>query len=190
MSDHRDTGPETPMTGHDAPHPGAGAGDGAVERTSRGALVIPAVLVVLGVFLVVGTTTMQEAGDGGLFGARTFPWIVAALCFATAVAMTIDTLRPRRRPSTATAGGGAAGTDINWRAVGTTVGGVLFFILTLQFLGWILAGTLLFAIVAIGLGSRSYLTCVLVGLALASIIQLVFSGYLGVSLPAGIIGGI
>lgn len=180
MREHTETGPEEPITTTDDT-----VTPGQRTRKSRGALVIPLVLLALGVFLVVGTTTMDEVGDGGLFGARTFPWIVAVLCFAMAAAMTVDILRPAL-PGAPT----ETQDDINWAAVGTSVGGVVVFIVSLQWLGWILSATLLFTIVAVGLGNRRYLTCVLVGLAVASIIQLVFSGFLGVSLPAGIVGGV
>lgn len=150
------------------------------------ALVIPAVLVAVGAFLVYGTATMNEAGDGGLFGAKTFPRIVAALCFVVALAMVADIVRPRR----VQADESEPAESSNWPALATVIGGLVFFILTLERLGWLIAATVLFTVVAIGLGNRRYLSCVLGGLALASVIQIVFSGLLEISLPPGILGGI
>ncbi|HZG89321.1 MAG TPA: tripartite tricarboxylate transporter TctB family protein [Pseudonocardia sp.] len=182
---------------------------------SRGALIVPAVLVALGIFLVVGTVGMDVVGDGGVFGPTAMPWAVAVLCFVVAAALAVDILRPRPEydtptdpPSTPveadteadTGAGAGTGADtgaepapepetVNARAVGIAVGGVAGFIVVLPWLGWILSATLLFTTVAIALGNRRYPTCLLAGLAVASVIQIVFSGLLGISLPAGFVGG-
>ncbi len=172
---------------------------------SRAALIVPAVLVALGIFLVVGTVGMAVVGDDGLFGPTAMPWAVAVLCFVIAAALAVDILRPRPEYDTPTAPADTApapdtetdpdtGTDtgtetVNARAVGTAVGGVAGFIVVLPWLGWILSATLLFTAVAVALGNRRYPTCLLVGLGVASVIQIVFSGLLGISLPAGFVGG-
>lgn len=192
---------------------------------SRGALVVPAILAALGIFLVYGTVTMEVVGDGGLFGPTTMPWVVAVLCFVVAAALAFDILRPRRKydePVTAhapvlatatraaTPDDAAAATDdavpggtpsdtgtgtgtedggVHVTAVLTAVAGVAGFIVVLPFLGWILSATGLFTAVAAALGNRRWLPVVLAGLALASAIQVVFSGLLGISLPAGFVGG-
>ncbi|ANY05269.1 tripartite tricarboxylate transporter TctB family protein [Pseudonocardia sp. HH130630-07] len=198
---------------------------------SRGALVVPAILAALGVFLVYGTLTMEVVGDGGLFGPTTMPWIVAVLCFVVAAGLTFDILRPRPEydgpaaAPAATVGAGApmaageaasgsgdgttvadpasagspadaeapadapAEDGVNAVAVLTAVGGLAAFIVVLPWLGWILSATGLFTAVAAALGNRRWLPVVLAGLALASAIQVVFSGLLGISLPAGFVGG-
>jgi putative tricarboxylic transport membrane protein len=168
---------------------------------SKGALVVPAVLVVLGIFLVAGTATMDVVGEGGLFGPTVMPWAVAAICFVVAVFLAVDILRPRPEYDPAFGAGSGAATDssdgsdeagpdtVNAPAVGTAIGGVVVFIAVLPWLGWILSATLLFTAVAIALGNRKFVTCLLAGLALASVIQIVFSGLLGISLPAGFVGG-
>ncbi|ALL77583.1 hypothetical protein AD006_23845 [Pseudonocardia sp. EC080610-09] len=185
---------------------------------SKGALVVPAILTALGLFLVYGTLTMEVVGDGGLFGPTTMPWIVAVLCFVVAAGLAFDILRPRREydtpartPEPAVAAGASDGpapasgdtaagdtdeepaerTDpegVNAPAVLTAVGGVVAFIVVLPWLGWILSATGLFTAVAAALGNRRWLPVVLAGLALASAIQVVFSGLLGISLPAGFVG--
>ncbi|ADB73121.1 hypothetical protein Gobs01_02647 [Geodermatophilus obscurus DSM 43160] len=168
---------------------------------SKGALVVPAVLVALGIFLVTGTATMDVVGEGGLFGPTVMPWAVAAICFVVAVFLAVDILRPRPEYDPAFGAGSRAAADssdgsdeigpdtVNAAAVGTAIGGVVVFIAVLPWLGWILSATLLFAAVAIALGNRKFVTCLLAGLALASVIQIVFSGLLGISLPAGFVGG-
>jgi putative tricarboxylic transport membrane protein len=167
---------------------------------SRGALVVPAVLVLLGVLLVVGTTTMDVVGDGGVFGPTAMPWAVAVLCFVVAVLLALDILRPRpeyepigarSRPADASRDDpDRSGPDaVNAPAVAIAVGGIIAFIVVLPWLGWILSATLLFTAVAVALGNRRFGSCLLGGLALASAIQIVFSGLLGISLPAGFVAG-
>ncbi|MEJ8279755.1 tripartite tricarboxylate transporter TctB family protein [Pseudonocardia spirodelae] len=174
---------------------------GRPAHLSRGALVVPAILAGLGLFLVYGTVTMDVVGDGGLFGPTTMPWIVAVLSFVVAALLAFDILRPRPAPdagpgSDTDSGSGtgpgdeaAAGTGVNAPAVLTAVGGVAAFVVVLPLLGWILSATGLFVVVAAALGNRRPVPMLLGGLALASAVQVVFSGMLGISLPAGFVGG-
>lgn len=177
---------------------------GRPAHLSRGALVVPAILAALGIFLTYGTLTMQVVGDGGLFGPTTMPWIVAILCYVVAALLAFDILRPRPEfdaPAPAAAGtgdgdgDGAAGGDVpadtgvNAPAVLTAVGGVAAFIVVLPYLGWILSATGLFVAVAAALGNRRWPAMALGGLAVSSAVQVVFSMLLGISLPAGFVGG-
>lgn len=161
-----------------------------------GGLIIPVVLLGIGIFLVAGIVTMNEAGDGGLFGAKAFPWIVAVLCFAVSGLLAYQVLRPA---STISADPGDEADLIldgdqeppeasNWRSVATVVAGFVLFILLLQPIGWLISGTLLFAIVAFGLGARSHLTSIFGGLGMAAAVQLLFGGLLGIYVPPGILG--
>ena len=57
--------------------------------------------------------------------------------------------------------------------------------------GFVLLGnSWLQLLIAAALGNRNYPVCLLAGLALASVIQIVFSGLLGLSLPAGFVGAL
>ena len=76
----------------------------------------------------------------------------------------------------------------NWRSLLIVAAGVLLFVALLQPLGWLIAGSLLFAVVGFGLGARSPLGLVLGGVGMTSAIQIVFSGFLGIHVPAGILG--
>lgn len=173
--------------------------EGAAARPRRdlGALVIPAVLVSVGVMLLVGNLAMDVAGDAsGLVGPQAFPWLVTGLCFVVAVLMTWQVLRPHV-PADADPGDEAdeildgdppEPVRSNWRSVGIVVGGVLLFIVALEPIGWLISGTLLFAIVAFGLGARQHVASLVGGLGIASAIQVAFSGLLGINVPSGILG--
>lgn len=167
------------------------------ERRALGALIIPVVLLVVGIALVTGIVTMEETGDGGVFGPKAFPWLIAALCFVVAALMTLQVLRPSAATPTADPGDEAdeildgepeAPAGTNWRAVIIVVAGVLLFILMLEPIGWLISATLLFGIVAAGMGARNHAVSLVAGLGLAAAIQLVFSGLLGIYIPPGILG--
>ncbi|MDJ0415402.1 tripartite tricarboxylate transporter TctB family protein [Rhodococcus opacus] len=157
----------------------------------RGALIIPVVLVALGIFLVFGIIDMDGRAGDALFGPKAFPAIVAVACFVVAALLTLSIVRNPERPAaestldteelTATPGS-------NWSALLITISSFVCFILLLPFLGWIIAAALLFWGISLGLGSRRYLLNLLIGLALSSSIQLIFSGLLDLNVPSGIMG--
>lgn len=163
-----------------------------------GALVIPAVLVVIGGFLVSGILTMDEAGEGGAFGPKTFPAIVATLCFVVAALMAVSILRSSGAAIESADPGDEADLILdadapapegsNWQAVSIVVGGVILFIVMLQPIGWLISATVLFVIVSYGLGARNLVASLLGGLGMAALIQLAFSALLGIHIPPGILG--
>lgn len=78
---------------------------------------------------------------------------------------------------------------INWPCLLIGVGSLVLFTAILEPLGWLISATVLFWLMSYALGGRRHVMAGLGGLALASAIQVVFSGLLGMSLPAGILGG-
>lgn len=175
-----------PMTGRGTPPPGPPPHRWA----GRSALVVPAVLVALGLFLVYGVVDMQVTEDTEIFGPKAFPTIVAVVCFVVAALLAVSILRDPEVPEPLVDADGHAvgGTVSNWRATGITVGSFVLFGLLLVPVGWIVSAALVFWGVTVGLGSTRYVFNLLVGLALASIMQLVFAGLLGLSLPPGVFG--
>lgn len=161
-----------------APHPWAG----------RSALVIPAVLLALGLFLAYGIADMQIPEDSEeVFGPTAFPTITAVACFVVAALLTVDILR---RPQVVEEDdpGAASGRVSNWRATAITIGSFVLFAVLLQPVGWIISAALTFWGVTVGLGSTRYVPNLLVGLALSSVMQLIFGGLLGLNLPPGVMG--
>lgn len=152
--------------------------------SGRGELVVAALLLLLGVVLVVGNLTMRVVGEGGVLGPQGFGWFVAALSFGVAGWMTLGALRKSESERAAQ----AADESTNQVALLTCLGGLIGFTALLDVLGWILAATGLFAAVATGLGGRPVLRNVAIGFILASTLQILFSGVLGLNLPAGVLG--
>jgi putative tricarboxylic transport membrane protein len=174
----------------------------------RSALIMPAILVGIAIFLIVGVLRMDVPDDAGLFGPTAFPIMTVAACLIVAVLLVISILRnpslpeppdpfpeprnptfpePVEGQATSTAGPAQA-TVSNWRSIAIVVGTLILFVLLLETAGWIIAAGLLFAGVSTGLGGKRYGVNVLAGFALSALIQLIFVGGLGLSLPAGVWG--
>lgn len=182
----------------------------AAERPDRGILIIAGVLVAIAGLLIYGNLTMKTS-DNGAFGPQTFPWIVAGICVLGAALIVIETLRhPRPAPSTPEqdafsgvsvlhdpfdetvapqikADADEVSKGVNWMKLGTALAALIGFTLILEPVGWLISATLLFWAMSVALGGRRHVTGLIMGLGLASMIQVVFSGLLGMSLPAGLL---
>ena len=182
----------------------------AAERPDRGILIIAGVLVAIAGLLIYGNLTMKTS-DNGAFGPQTFPWIVAGICVLGAALIVIETLRhPRPAPSTPEqdamsgvsvlhdpfdetvapqlkADADEVPKGVNWMKLGTALAALIGFTLILEPVGWLISATLLFWAMSVALGGRRHVTGLIMGLGLASMIQVVFSGLLGMSLPAGLL---
>ncbi|KQO48587.1 hypothetical protein ASG28_06480 [Frigoribacterium sp. Leaf415] len=171
----------------------------------RTGLIVPALMLVIGLALVVGTVTMRVPDTATSPGPQVFPAIVAALVLIVAVLLAIDVLR---KPEAATveiaqpaAPGDVDDLDLdgepverrptsNHRALLGALGTVVVFIAALTPLGWLLAGAVLFWGIARSLGSQRPVFDIFLALAISSIVQLAFSAGLGLNLPPGILEGI
>ncbi|KZF06953.1 MAG: tripartite tricarboxylate transporter TctB family protein [Rhodococcus sp. (in: high G+C Gram-positive bacteria)] len=157
--------------------------------TGRSGLIVPALLVVLGIFLVYGTITMDVPATATSPGPQVFPSIVAGGCFIVAILVTVQLLI---KPEVVERGVDENGDPVtgpvsNWRTTAITVGSVAAFIVLLDPLGWVLAGALLFWGVSIGLGSRRYVFDAAIALLVSSAVQIAFSAGLGLTLPGGLL---
>lgn len=168
----------------------------------RSALIMPAVLVGIATFLIIGVNQMAVPEDAGLFGPTAFPILTVGACLIVAALLVISILRnpevPQPEPGALTSpepvegrastGPAHVGAVSNWRSIAIVVGTLILFVILLETAGWIIAAGILFAGVATGLGGKRYGVNLLAGFAISSLIQLIFGGLLGLSLPAGIWG--
>ena len=76
---------------------------------------------------------------------------------------------------------------VNWVKLGSALASMIVFTLILEPVGWLISATLLFAAMSLSLGGKKVVASLVIGLGLASVIQIVFSGMLGMTLPAGIL---
>jgi len=148
------------------------------------------VLVAVGAFLIYDAVTL-DAGFAKVdpVGPRLFPIVIGVVLIALAAILAIAI--PRGSVGEADAGEDVdPNTPGDWRTVALLVGVFVAVILLVNPLGWVIAGTLLFAGAATILGSRHYVRNVVIGAVLALASFYAFYSGLGIPLPAGILDGI
>ncbi|SDD58124.1 tripartite tricarboxylate transporter TctB family protein [Glycomyces harbinensis] len=167
-----------PDTGADA-EATAPAGPDRAQYWVCGGLALLGVLVIVDAARIAGFTASNDP-----IGPKPVPIILGALLIGVAAFYALDVARGGR--------GEAAETDgaFDWRTVGLLCALFVANALVIEWLGWVISGSLLFWGAAIVLGSRRYFltlgAAVVLGLA-------TFYGFaigLGVGLPAGILQGI
>lgn len=153
-------------------------------RVDVGELAMVLGLAALGVFVLVDTTTIRVPGSVNTVGPRFFPYLVGGLLVVTAVALAAQVLRGRAVPPEDSEDVDTeVGTD--WRAIALVAGGFAAHAVLIEPLGWPIAATVLFAVVALTLGARRAVLSVAIGLSLSTVVWLVFVLGLGVALPGG-----
>lgn len=158
----------------------------AEPRRNNGELALSAMLIVLGVYLIIGATGITIPGSANTVGPRFFPYMVGGATVAVGAALAIRILRGDQGPA-------EEGEDIDpnattsWRAVGIISVAFLAHALLINVIGWPLAVTLMFGIVAWALGARGIIRPLVAGGVTSIIIWLLFVKALGVVLPGGIL---
>ena len=148
-----------------------------------GELVFAGIMVALGVFAVVGIFLIHVP-VGMKAGPTVFPIFVSVILLASAVAVLVGVLRGER-------GGAEEAEDIDeslptdWVTLAKLAGLVVAHLLLIEPLGWVPAAALLFGGVAWSLAAKRWWMAFLVGIVVAFVIQVVFGGLLGLSLPWG-----
>ena len=120
-------------------------------------------------------------------GAKLVPWLVAALLTALGVGLCGSALR-----------GGWSHTledmqdapPTNWRALGLLAAGLVVQVALIDWLGFVIASTILYVLVCAAFGSRRVLLNLIIGLIVTVVAYLAFSRLLGVNIGAGVLEGI
>ncbi|WP_374460268.1 tripartite tricarboxylate transporter TctB family protein [Microbacterium sp.] len=140
-------------------------------------------MVALGVFAFAGVFTIHVPA-GGQVGPTVFPLFVSVLLLGSSLAVVVSILRGHR-------GVPEEGEDVDqslptdWLTLVKIVALVVAHLLLIEPLGWAPAAALLFGGVAWALGARRWWMALLIGAVIALVVQVVFGGLLGLSLPWG-----
>ena len=170
------SGPGAVRTGDRRPAP-------AAASLPLGEIVFAALMVALGVFALVGVFAIHVP-VGAQVGPTVFPIFVAVLLLGSAVAVLVSVLRGRR-------GVPEDGEDVDqslptdWITLLKIAAFLIAHLLLIEPIGWAPAAALLFGGVAWSLGAKRWWMAFLIGAALALVVQIVFGGLLGLSLPWG-----
>jgi len=164
--------------------------DPVAKTVDKAQYIVCVVLVAVGAFLIYDALSL-EAGFAKVdpVGPKLFPIAIGAILIVLAVVLAVAI--PRGSIGEADAGEDVdPNTPGDWRTVGLLVGLFVAVILLVSPLGWVIAGTLLFAGAATILGNRHYVRNIVIGAALAVASFYAFYSGLGIPLPAGILDGI
>lgn len=151
--------------------------------SALGELVFAALMVALGVFALIGVFAIHVP-VGSTVGPTVFPIFVAVLLLGSAIAVLIGILRGER-------GVPEGGEDLDeslptdWMTLLKIAAFLVAHLLLIEPLGWAPAAAILFGGVAWSLGAKKWWMALLVGVVLAVVVQILFGGLLGLSLPWG-----
>jgi putative tricarboxylic transport membrane protein len=134
-------------------------------------------VLALGLFVAFETSQMQVAASHAAVGPRLFPFLVAGGLILVAAAL----LREAFFGHVAHEGG----FELDWLAVLLVSAGLIAQMLLLEWVGWIVAATILFVLTARAFMSRRLVADAALGVGLAALTFVVFSYGLDLSLPAG-----
>lgn len=170
--------------------PGPGTVRTGSRRSARvvgslpvGELVFAALMVALGLFALFGVFTIHIP-VGSQVGPTVFPIFVAVLLLGASVAVLVGVLRGQR-------GVPEDGEDVDqslptdWITLLKIAAFLVAHLFLIEPIGWAPAAAILFGGVAWSLGAKRWWVALLVGAALAVVVQILFGGFLGLSLPWG-----
>jgi putative tricarboxylic transport membrane protein len=151
-----------------------------------GEVAMTALLLVIGIYLIIGATGISVPGSANTVGPRFFPYLVGAATVVVAVLLGLRILRGDQGPEEDSEDIDPNATT-SWRAVGIISVAFLAHALLINVVGWPLAVTSMFGVVAWSLGARGILRPLLAGAITSVVIWLLFVKALGVLLPGGIL---
>ncbi len=170
----------TPAGGETA----ARGGPPASKVRRPGELVLALATLALGVFVLVEAGGITVPGSTNTMGPRAFPYLVGAMAAVVGAVLVVAVLRGKY-------GHEEGGEDVDptaktdWLTIVLLCVVLVVHVFTINVIGWPFAAAILFGGASVVLGARPWWRAVLAGLALGLVIQVVFGGLLGLSLPPG-----
>jgi putative tricarboxylic transport membrane protein len=156
-------------------------------RTRRwGEVALTGLLLVIGIYLIIDAGRITVPGSANTVGPRFFPYLVGGATVVVALLLGVRILRGDQGPE-------EGGEDIDpnlptsWRAVAIISVAFLAQALLINVVGWPLAVTSMFGVVAWALGARGIIRPLLAGAITSVVIWLLFVKALGVVLPGGVL---
>ena len=155
----------------------------------KGELGFAGLLLALGVFILVDTTTIEIPKAASNVGPRFFPYAVGILLTVGALMVVVNLLRgDHASPEEGELVDPSL--PVNVRRTAAMIGSVVAFAVLLNPLGYVPATALTFFAIAATLGARHYVRLGVGAIALSVAIYLAFTQGLGIYLPPGLLDGI
>lgn len=158
-------------------------------RKGWGEWVIAGAVLALGVAVLLDGLGQRASTSASGIGAGFMPTVVGGLLLVLGAILVVQLARGKRgEPEQAE--GDVDLSHTRWIPVATTIGALVFFILTVQPLGYIPASIVMFWAIAWAMGSRKYLMSLLISVIVSVVIYFAFTRLLTIQLPAGILEGV
>jgi putative tricarboxylic transport membrane protein len=140
-----------------------------------------AVIIALGLYLLIGSSSINLGFGYDRIGPRFFPYLIAAGLLVTSLIMLVEAWRQRQH---------SINVEFKTTPLIYIATGLVLCVLTLERLGFIFSVSLLFILIAKSFNSMKSLRDGGVGLILAIVVYFIFTSGLGLVLPKGILSGI
>jgi len=161
---------------------------GTALRAAVPELLVAIAVVALGLFTIFDAHRIHIPVSSNVVGPRVFPYAVGAALIVAGVGVIVAVLRGQAADPEA-----AEDVDVNaptdWLTLAKVIAGLALHIALVDWIGWALAGAVLFTVVAWALGAH-VVKAAAVGVVLGFTVQALFVSGLGVTLPAGIFEGV
>jgi len=173
--------------GPDAIGPSAPPGSAAGVVPTGPDLAMGLSVLGLGLLVVWQTLVIPASPSYAVVGPTLVPWLVAAMLVLLGAGLSLAALR-----------GGWSGEleevrdapPTNWRALALLAAGLIVQVALIEWLGFVIASTILYVFVCAAFGSRRHLMDLGIGVAVTLVAYLAFDRLLGVNIGAGVLEGI
>ncbi|MBS1675271.1 MAG: tripartite tricarboxylate transporter TctB family protein [Actinobacteria bacterium] len=172
--------------------PGPDADDSSAPASASkglGEWIVAAAVLALGAVVLLDGLGQRQSTSASGIGAGFMPTVVGALLLVLGVVLAVQLARGRRGEAEQ-AEGDVDVSHTHWTALAIAAAGLLFFLFTVEPLGFIPATTVMFYLISLAMGSRRYLIAAVIALVTASVIFFAFTKLLSIDLPAGVLEGL
>ncbi len=159
--------------------------DAPSTATRIAELIIAAVVIALGVYIVWETRGIRVPPVQARVGPRVIPYLVGTGLIVLGVWLALEILSGRGASPTDDAEDADTSLPTDWRCLSMLAAALLVYLALLERAGFIIASASLFFGAAFGMGSRKILRDIAIGVLLSAAIYVLFTDGLGLRLPAG-----
>jgi putative tricarboxylic transport membrane protein len=155
-----------------------------LTSAAKGELVFTSFLFLAGVIVLTDTILLPETISESYVSPKFFGYIVGLMLTVLPLFQIVQVLRGKLGTPEGIEGGELS-TTVNWPSLGIAIGALLFYTLTVQPLGFIVAAGVLFFGLAYALGAKKLVRLGIISFALSTFLFLAFTQGLNLPLPLG-----
>ncbi len=148
------------------------------------------VVIAMGVVILLESRDIRIPRALTLVGPRDFPRVIGAGLIVLGIWYAIDVVRHDPAAPSADSEDADPTLPTDWRVLGQLAIVLALYAGTMERLGFVIASSILFFGTAVTLGSRRFVRDAAIGIVLSTATYLLFSEWLGIRLPTGVLDGV